>query len=151
VRLRLAQDLSRREHAGVTESQLAAIRRSTCSGRPLGSQEFNSSREKEIRRRWRPKTRTVPLSYFIENSFQKWTRESADILGTAFVYVDYSIPVEDCASNSTPPRSRRLCGIRNSVAGGHHPHRTIRWRFPAWLAHAIRAKTLIPPSLKVRR
>jgi hypothetical protein len=119
VRLRLAQDLSRREHAGVTESQLAAIRRSTCSGRPLGSQEFNSSREKEIRRRWRPKTRTVPLSYFIENSFQKWTRESADILGTAFVYVDYSIPVEELRQqlNTTALAStlwdKKLCGRRS--------------------------------------
>jgi small-conductance mechanosensitive channel len=37
----------------------------------------------------------VPLSYFIENSFQNWSRDSSDILGYAFLYVDYSIPVED--------------------------------------------------------
>jgi small-conductance mechanosensitive channel len=37
----------------------------------------------------------IPLSYFIENSFQNWSRDSSDILGYAFLYVDYSIPVED--------------------------------------------------------
>ena len=36
----------------------------------------------------------VPLSYFIENPFQNWTRRRADILGTAFLYVDYTVPVE---------------------------------------------------------
>ncbi|RXH55219.1 mechanosensitive ion channel family protein [Granulicella sibirica] len=43
---------------------------------------------------WDLRRLIVPLSYFIENSFQNWTRESSDILGTAFLYVDYSIPVE---------------------------------------------------------
>lgn len=43
---------------------------------------------------WDLRRLIVPLSYFIENSFQNWTRESADIMGTAFLYVDYSIPVE---------------------------------------------------------
>ncbi len=44
---------------------------------------------------WDLRRLIVPLSFFIENSFQNWTRESSDILGTAFLYVDYSIPVED--------------------------------------------------------
>ncbi len=44
---------------------------------------------------WDLRRLIVPLTYFIENPFQNWTRESADILGTAFLYVDYSIPVED--------------------------------------------------------
>ncbi len=43
---------------------------------------------------WDLRRLIVPLSYFIENSFQNWTRESSDIMGTAFLYVDYSIPVE---------------------------------------------------------
>ena len=43
---------------------------------------------------WDLRRLIVPLSFFIENSFQNWTRESADIMGTAFLYVDYSIPVE---------------------------------------------------------
>jgi len=43
--------------AGVTESQLAAIRRSTYSGRPLGSQEFTRTLEKETKRRLVPQKR----------------------------------------------------------------------------------------------
>lgn len=35
----------------------------------------------------------LPLSYFIENPFQNWTRESASLIGTVMLYVDYSIPV----------------------------------------------------------
>ncbi len=44
---------------------------------------------------WDLRRLIVPLTYFIENSFQNWTRESSDILGTSFLYVDYSIPVEE--------------------------------------------------------
>jgi small-conductance mechanosensitive channel len=44
---------------------------------------------------WDLRRLIVPLNYFIENSVQNWTRQSSDILGTAFIYVDYSIPVED--------------------------------------------------------
>lgn len=43
---------------------------------------------------WDLRRLIVPLSFFIENSFQNWTRDSSDIMGTAFLYVDYSIPVE---------------------------------------------------------
>ena len=43
---------------------------------------------------WDLRRMIVPLSFFIENSFQNWTRESADIMGTAFLYVDYAVPVE---------------------------------------------------------
>jgi hypothetical protein len=43
--------------AGETESQLAAIRRNTYSGRPLGSQEFIRTLEKEIKRRLPPQKR----------------------------------------------------------------------------------------------
>jgi small-conductance mechanosensitive channel len=44
---------------------------------------------------WDLRRLIVPLNYFIENSFQNWTREAADIMGAAFLYVDYSIPVEE--------------------------------------------------------
>jgi putative transposase len=43
--------------AGVAESQLTAIRRSTYSGRPLGSQEFTRTLEKETKRRLEPQKR----------------------------------------------------------------------------------------------
>lgn len=43
---------------------------------------------------WDQRRLVVPLSYFIENPFQNWTRKTADLLGYPYLYVDYSIPVE---------------------------------------------------------
>jgi small-conductance mechanosensitive channel len=43
---------------------------------------------------WDLRRLIVPLSYFIEKPFQNWTRERAELLGTAFLYTDYSVPVE---------------------------------------------------------
>jgi small-conductance mechanosensitive channel len=42
---------------------------------------------------WDLRRLVVPLSYFIETPFQNWTRRSADILGTVYLYVDYTVPV----------------------------------------------------------
>jgi small-conductance mechanosensitive channel len=44
---------------------------------------------------WDERRLIVPLSYFIEKPFQNWTRKTANILGTVFLYVDYSVPVDD--------------------------------------------------------
>ena len=44
---------------------------------------------------WDLRRLIVPLSFFIENSFQNWTRQAAEILGTSVLSVDYSVPVED--------------------------------------------------------
>lgn len=43
---------------------------------------------------WDLRRLVVPVSYFIEKPFQNWTRTSADILGTVFLYADYTIPVD---------------------------------------------------------
>ncbi|AXC09572.1 membrane protein, putative [Acidisarcina polymorpha] len=43
---------------------------------------------------WDLRRLVVPLTYFIEKPFQNWTRQSSNLLGTAFLYVDYSVPVE---------------------------------------------------------
>ncbi|MGH7931296.1 MAG: mechanosensitive ion channel family protein, partial [Candidatus Binatia bacterium] len=43
---------------------------------------------------WDLRRLIVPLSYFIERAFQNWTRTQADILGTVFLYVDYTVPVD---------------------------------------------------------
>jgi len=44
---------------------------------------------------WDLRRLVVPLSYFIEKPFQNWTRKSADILGTVFLHVDYTVPVQE--------------------------------------------------------
>ena len=43
---------------------------------------------------WDLRRLVVPLSYFIEKPFQNWTRTTADLLGTAFIYTDYTVPIE---------------------------------------------------------
>lgn len=67
---------------------------------------------------WDLRRLIVPLSFFIENSFQNWTRESSDIMGTAFLYVDYSIPVEvlrtqlDAIVHPSPLWNKQVCGLQ---------------------------------------
>jgi small-conductance mechanosensitive channel len=43
---------------------------------------------------WDQRRLVVPLQYFIEKPFQNWTRSSAEILGTVFLWVDYGMPLE---------------------------------------------------------
>ena len=43
---------------------------------------------------WDLRRLVVPITYFIEQPFQNWTRSSADILGTVFLYVDYNVPLD---------------------------------------------------------
>ena len=43
---------------------------------------------------WDLRRLVVPVSYFIEKPFQNWTRNTADLLGTIFLYTDYSLPVD---------------------------------------------------------
>ena len=43
---------------------------------------------------WDWRRMVLPLTYFIQKPFQNWTRESASLIGTAMVYVDYSAPIE---------------------------------------------------------
>jgi small-conductance mechanosensitive channel len=45
-------------------------------------------------RLWDLRRLVVPLSYFIEKPFQNWTRSSSRILGTVFLHMDYSVPIE---------------------------------------------------------
>lgn len=43
---------------------------------------------------WDLRRLIVPITYFVETPFQNWTRTSAAILGTVFLYVDYTVPVD---------------------------------------------------------
>jgi small-conductance mechanosensitive channel len=44
---------------------------------------------------WDLRRLVLPISYFLEKPFQNWTRESADLLGTVFIYTDYTVPVQE--------------------------------------------------------
>lgn len=43
---------------------------------------------------WDLRRLIVPITYFIEKPFQNWTRVTADILGTVYIYVDYTVPID---------------------------------------------------------
>lgn len=47
-----------------------------------------------VLRIWDKRRLILPITYFIEKPFQNWTRVSADILGTAFFYLDYTVPMD---------------------------------------------------------
>jgi hypothetical protein len=67
----------------------------------------------------------VPLSYFIENSFYNWSRQDTDIMGTAFLYVDYSVPVEelrnqlDVIVHADPLWDGKVCGLQVTNLSEH--------------------------------
>jgi len=74
---------------------------------------------------WDQRTLIVPLSYFIEQPFANWTRSGADILGTAFLYVDYSVPVSalraelERVAKETPLWDKRVCGLQVTDLTAH--------------------------------
>ncbi|EON77827.1 Potassium efflux system KefA protein [Lunatimonas lonarensis] len=43
---------------------------------------------------WDQRRLVLPITYFLEKPFQNWTRTTADIWGTVFLYVDHTIPIE---------------------------------------------------------
>lgn len=47
-----------------------------------------------IMKLWDERRLVLPLDYFIEKPFQNWTRTSSQLLGTVFLHVDYSLPIE---------------------------------------------------------
>ncbi|MGC2580810.1 MAG: mechanosensitive ion channel domain-containing protein, partial [Acidobacteriaceae bacterium] len=67
---------------------------------------------------WDQRRLIVPLSYFIENSFQNWTRNNAELLGYPYLFVDYSVPVEPLRQEfrrvleSTPLWDKRVCVLQ---------------------------------------
>lgn len=50
---------------------------------------------------WDQRRLILPITYFIEKPFQNWTRTTSEILGTVFIYVDHSFPVDDLRGELT--------------------------------------------------
>jgi small-conductance mechanosensitive channel len=44
---------------------------------------------------WDKRRLVLPTTYFIEKPFQNWTMTSAEILGTVYIYTDYTFPVDE--------------------------------------------------------
>jgi len=43
---------------------------------------------------WDERRLILPISYFIDNSFENWTRTSSQMLGTVVLYTDFAMPIE---------------------------------------------------------
>lgn len=50
---------------------------------------------------WDQRRLILPITYFIEKPFQNWTRTTAQLLGTVFLYVDYTFPVGELREELT--------------------------------------------------
>lgn len=44
---------------------------------------------------WDQRRIVVPITQFIEKPFQNWTRHTAELLGTVFLYVDHTVPFDE--------------------------------------------------------
>ena len=72
---------------------------------------------------WDERRLVIPLQWFIENPFQNWTRSSAQITGTVFVWVDYRMPLEPLraaalrACEAADEWDKRLCLLQVVEAG----------------------------------
>ncbi|MBW8830229.1 MAG: mechanosensitive ion channel family protein [Burkholderiales bacterium] len=67
---------------------------------------------------WDERRLIVPLGWFIDHPFQNWTRRSAEILGTVFLWVDYTLPVDALRHEAqrlceaSPNWDRRVCAVQ---------------------------------------
>ena len=66
---------------------------------------------------WDQRRLVVPISYFIETPFQNWTKTSAELLGSVYLYADYRIPVEEVRKElkrvveADPDWDGRVCAL----------------------------------------
>ena len=44
---------------------------------------------------WDQRRLVLPITYFIEKTFQNWTRTSAELIGSIFIHVDYETPLDN--------------------------------------------------------
>jgi len=67
---------------------------------------------------WDLRRLIVPTTYFLDKPFQNWTRISADLLGTVFLYVDYTVPVDSLRTElkriaeNSPLWDKRVCVLQ---------------------------------------
>lgn len=67
---------------------------------------------------WDQRRLIVPVSRFLEQPFENWTRTSADLIGTVYIYADYNVPTEDVRNElekivkETPLWDKRLVSLQ---------------------------------------
>ena len=74
---------------------------------------------------WDQRRLIVPLHCWIEKPFQNWTRNSSDLIGTVFLWVDYRMPLAPLRTElqriceASEHWDKRLAMIQVTEAGPH--------------------------------
>ena len=74
---------------------------------------------------WDERRLVVPLNWFIENPFQNWTRTSAQLIGTVYLWLDYRVPLEPLREEvrrlckGAPQWDGRVCVLQVTDASEH--------------------------------
>ncbi|MDB5751531.1 MAG: putative small conductance mechanosensitive ion [Ramlibacter sp.] len=67
---------------------------------------------------WDERRLIIPLQWFIENPFENWTRTGSQLLGTAFLYLDFGAPVDAIRAEAkriteeAPEWDKRVFGVQ---------------------------------------
>ncbi len=67
---------------------------------------------------WDERRLIVPFSHFLDQPFQNWTRTRADIIGSVFWHVDYTVPLDDLRAElkriteASPKFDGRVCVLQ---------------------------------------
>jgi small-conductance mechanosensitive channel len=74
---------------------------------------------------WDERRLVVPLNWFMENPFQNWTRRTAQIIGTVFLWLDYRVPLAPLREElqrlckEASEWDRRVCLLQVTDASEH--------------------------------
>jgi small-conductance mechanosensitive channel len=72
---------------------------------------------------WDLRRLVLPISYFVDQPFENWTRSTADILGWVYVEVDDTAPVEELRRAfreivaGSPNWNGKVCGLQVTNLG----------------------------------
>jgi small-conductance mechanosensitive channel len=72
---------------------------------------------------WDERRLIIPLNWFMENTFENWTRHSAQIMGTVLLWVDYRMPLAPLREEAqrvceaAAEWDKRLCQLQVVEAG----------------------------------
>lgn len=75
---------------------------------------------------WDERRLILPITYFLENPFQNWTRTNADILGTVFLFLNHDAPIDKMRAElqrlvaDNPNWDKRAANIQITDAGERH-------------------------------
>ncbi len=67
---------------------------------------------------WDDRRLIVPFSWILQNPFTNWTRRTSEILGTVFLHVDYTVPVDEVRAElqriveKSEHWDQRVCGLQ---------------------------------------